>query len=114
MAKKGRPQKEIDQSKFETLCALFCTEEEIASVFECSVDTISRWCKRTYKQDFPEVWAEKSAKGKMSLRRMQYKSAEAGNVTMQIWLGKQYLGQTDKQETTNIGDSNIVFEIVGE
>jgi len=29
---------------------------------------------------------------------MQWKSAEKGNVTMQIWLGKQILGQADKSE----------------
>jgi hypothetical protein len=29
------------------------------------------------------------------LRRMQFESANKGNVTMQIWLGKQYLGQSD-------------------
>jgi hypothetical protein len=34
----------------------------------------------------------------MSIRRQQYKSAEGGNVTMQIWLGKQYLNQRDRNE----------------
>ena len=31
------------------------------------------------------------------MRRMQFESATKGNVVMQIWLGKQYLGQADKQ-----------------
>lgn len=34
---------------------------------------------------------------------MQFKNAQAGNVTMQIWLGKQYLGQKDKQEVEQYG-----------
>jgi hypothetical protein len=34
----------------------------------------------------------------MSLRRLQAKKAAEGNVTMLIWLGKQYLGQSDRQE----------------
>jgi hypothetical protein len=34
--------------------------------------------------------------GKSSLRRLQWKSALGGNVVMQIWLGKQYLGQRDE------------------
>jgi hypothetical protein len=46
---------------------------------------------------------------------MQYTSAEAGNVTMQIWLGKQWLGQTDKnqikQETTLTVDEALVDQI---
>ena len=29
---------------------------------------------------------------------MQWKAAEAGSHTMLVWLGKQVLGQTDKQE----------------
>jgi hypothetical protein len=31
----------------------------------------------------------------MRLRQLQWQSAEKGNVTMQIFLGKQMLGQTD-------------------
>jgi hypothetical protein len=33
------------------------------------------------------------------LRRLQWKLARAGNATMLIWLGKQWLGQTDKVES---------------
>jgi hypothetical protein len=33
---------------------------------------------------------------------MQWKSAEKGSVPMQIWLGKQVLGQADKQEVKEI------------
>ena len=36
----------------------------------------------------------------MSLRRNQFKLSET-NVTMAIFLGKQYLGQSDKIETVN-------------
>ena len=32
MAKTGRPKIEIDQKQFEGLCAIFCTEEEIAEM----------------------------------------------------------------------------------
>jgi hypothetical protein len=37
--------------------------------------------------------------GTRSLRRLQYEAAKTGNVTMQIWLGKQWLGQKDRTET---------------
>ena len=30
---------------------------------------------------------------------MQFESASKGNITMQIWLGKQYLGQSDHSTT---------------
>lgn len=37
---------------------------------------------------------------KQSLRRMQYLVAMTGDKTMLIWLGKQYLGQTEKTSPT--------------
>ena len=97
--KMGRPRKEIDKSTFEKLCMIQCTEEEIADVIECSVDTINRWCKRTYKKTFAEIYKKYSASGKKSLRRMQFALAEK-SPAMAIWLGKQYLGQTDRVENT--------------
>lgn len=93
----ARPRIEIDYEQFKGLCAIMCTEEEIASWFKCSVDTIERWCKRELKMSFAEAYKKHSAGGKISLRRYQMKMAEH-NATMAIWLGKQYLGQTDKQE----------------
>lgn len=93
----ARPRKEINQKQFESLCAIQCTEEEIAAVLDVSVDTLERWTRRTYKRRFAEVFNEKRAGGKASLRRNQWKLSET-NPTMAIWLGKQYLEQTDKQE----------------
>lgn len=90
----GRPQKEIDQKQFENLCGLQCTLSEIADFFDCSEDTIERWCKRTYSDSFAESFKKHSGKGKISLRRSQFRLAEK-NASMAIWLGKQYLGQKD-------------------
>lgn len=95
----GRPRIEIDFEQFKGLCAIMCTEEEIANWFKCSVDTITRWCQRELKMDFAEAYKKYSVNGKISLRRYQMKMAEH-NATMAIWLGKQYLGQTDKTEVT--------------
>lgn len=93
----GRPRIEIDEEQFKGLCSIQCTEEEIANWFKCSVDTIERWCKREFKMSFAECYKKFSVGGKISLRRYQMKMAEH-NATMAIWLGKQYLGQTDKQD----------------
>lgn len=108
--KGGRPRKEIDKKIFEGMCRIQCTQEEIADLLECDVNTINAWCKRTYNQGFSEVFRQNRGKGKVSLRRMQWKTAEAGNVTMQIWLGKNLLGQTDKQEIEHNGSIPIVIE----
>lgn len=93
----ARPQIDISKEDFEKLCVLQCTKQDIANWFECSEDTIERWCKRVYGESFAVVFSQKREKGKVSLRRMQWQSAEHGNVTMQIFLGKQYLGQKDQQ-----------------
>lgn len=104
MAKMGRPRIEIDKENFEKLCSMQCTLVEIAGFFDCCEDTIEKWCKETYSETFSEVFKKKSAKGKISLRRSQFKVADSGNASMLIWLGKQYLGQTDKQEVSVEGD----------
>ena len=92
----GRPRKAIDWRQFDKLCELQPTQEEFASYFNCSIDTIERACLRDKKMTFAEYFRQKAGLGKLSLRRAQHKAAINGNVTMQIWLGKQRLGQRDK------------------
>ena len=93
----ARPRIDIDKAQFEKLCSIQCTKEEIAGSFNCSEDTIERWCNREYKANFAVIFAQKRGVGKISLRRAQFRMAET-NPTMAIWLGKQYLGPTHKQE----------------
>lgn len=90
----GRPQKEIDQTQFEKLCGLQCTKEEIAGWFDCSEDTIENWCHKTYDESFSAVFSKKREAGKISLRRSQWRLAEK-SAAMAIFLGKNYLGQSD-------------------
>ena len=102
----GRPRKKIDRKEFEKLCGLQCTIEEIAAWFDCSVDTIERWCEREYKQKFAEVFSEKRSYGRISLRRTQWQLAEK-NASMAIFLGKNYLGQRDAVDmSVEVGDKN--------
>ena len=110
--KMGRPEIKIKKEDFEKLCALQCTEEEIAGFYDCSVDTINNWCKKTYNETFSETYKKKSAKGKMSLRRYQFKLAER-NASMAIFLGKQYLGQRDIIETGTTEELDKVKELLG-
>ena len=115
----GRPRKEIDNKIFENLCGLQCTLEEIAGVFDCSVDTIERWCKREYRETFAEVYKKHSAKGKTSLRRIQFKLAEK-SAAMAIFLGKNYLGQkdsiieTDEQTLQAVGEALVKIKRAAE
>ncbi len=90
----GRRPKEIDQKQFENLCGLQCTYDEICSWFDVTDKTLNSWCKRTYGKNFSEVFNEKRGRGKISLRRTQWELAKK-NASMAIFLGKQYLGQSD-------------------
>ena len=105
-SKGGRPRKEIDQSYFEGLCEIQCTLEEISSVLKVSEDTVERWCKRTYELGFADAYKKFSATGKTSLRRSQFNVALQGNPTLLIWLGKHYLGQTDKPSVEGDEETN--------
>ena len=113
----GRPMKDIDQKNFESLCGLQCTLPEIADFFDCSEDTIERWCKRTYGETFAVIYNKRCGKGKISLRRAQFKLAEK-SAAMAIFLGKQYLGQTDNpaalQEQTEVEDLKPLADLLGD
>ena len=88
--KRGRPKKYVDLELVEKLAHIQCTHAEIASTLGVSVDTLQR------NEHFAATYKRGAEGGRKSLRRMQFESANRGNVAMQIWLGKQYLGQTDK------------------
>ena len=100
----GRPHIKIDPLQVEKLAMIQCTQDEMSAVLGCSVDTLHR----NYADVIKKGWEE----GKMSLRRLQYKSAEAGDRTLLIWLGKQYLGQRDKTELSGDQDKpiSIIFK----
>ena len=88
----GRPKFKIDYEQVEKLANLQCTQEEIASYLGCSVDTLQR------DDEFCGIYKRGMDKGRMSLRRKQWQAAEDGDRTMLVWLGKQYLRQSDKQD----------------
>ena len=64
-------------------------------VLGMSTDTLTLRLQERGYAEFPGVLQRYSAQGNASLRRLQWRAAEGGNVTAQIWLGKQWLGQRD-------------------
>jgi hypothetical protein len=95
----GRPRKQIDGDGVFKLACLGCTNEEIGDFFGCHADTI--------RNNFSGELALGRSGMKISLRRLQMKSARAGSVPMQIHLGKQYLGQADKVQTATVPASGV-------
>jgi hypothetical protein len=59
---------------------------------------------------FSAYAAIKKGEGLELLRAKQFATAMEGDKTMQIWLGKQYLDQKDKTDTTS-GDKPIVGDL---
>lgn len=106
----ARPRKEIDKDIFIKLCGLFCTQEEIAGFFDCSVDTIERWCKRELGIGYAEAFKKHSAAGKISLRRKQFKLADK-SAAMAIFLGKNYLGQTDVTNDAEVEPVQVIIDV---
>jgi IS30 family transposase len=88
----------IDPAVLEALVSVMCTEREIADYFQVSTDSIQRFVKRTWGMTYTAFYEEKSARAKVSLRRKQFQCAMQSNTALLIFLGKNWLGQTDKVE----------------
>ncbi len=96
LSRMGRPPivfSDTDWKNIEKLCSLMCTADEIAHFMGISIDTLSRRITEAYGCTFAEYHKKHSVNAIISLRRAQWQNAMDGNATMQIWLGKQYLGQ---------------------
>ena len=101
MPKTGRPVKEYDKKTFSDLIGIGCGAEEICWFFRdetgkpANIDTLSRWCVREYGVTFQEYRRQNGAMMlKIKLRQSQLKLAEK-SAAMAIFLGKNYLDQTD-------------------
>ena len=99
----GRPKIEFTEREWkllEAVCQYKHPEEDVAAILGCSVTTLVERIKERYGCSFRDFRQQKMAAVKHNLFAAQYKTAiEDKNPTMQIWLGKQMLGQTDKKES---------------
>ncbi len=101
----GRRKRELDYEVIEKLAAIQCADKEIAAWIGM---TPEHFCLRKKKdKELGEAMTRGREKGKISLRRMQWKKAEGGNTAMLIFLGKQYLEQFDRQQFSGDRDKPI-------
>ena len=103
----GRKAIQIDLLELEKLCALQCSDEEIAAWFGVSVRTIQN---RRKQHKFAEVMWRGKARGCINVRRAQMRLLEAGNGTIAVWLGKILLGQRDTMQITGANGGPIQTE----
>jgi hypothetical protein len=86
----GRPRKILDREKIAELVAMGYTVEYVAEYMGVHVSTLYE----SYSDCLRKGYVFRNA----CLQAVQYKGAIEGNVTMQIWLGKQWLKQRDREK----------------
>lgn len=105
----GRPPSLVESdllcSQIKKLSAMQCTREEAAAFFGVSQPTFRKFLAENPAS--ADAWVQGREYGRLSLRRMQWQTAMNGNVRMQIWLGIQMLGQTNRLDArhTEIEDA---------
>ena len=108
----GRPTfeftpKVLDQIK--NMASYMCSKAEIGRIIGCSESTINR------NQLAQEAWEQGVALAKQAIRKTQFDIATKLNSSiMAMWLGKVYLGQSDKVQNTDDNVPLPIYDIVEE
>jgi len=110
--KGGRPAFEFTPKvlkQIEDLASYMCTKDEVANIIGCSRQTLWR------NQEALDSYEKGVNVAKLNIRKSQFTLATKLNSSlMNVWLGKVYLGQTDKIQNT---DDNIplpIYDIIEE
>jgi hypothetical protein len=97
----GRPKKEMNWEVLDSILQFGASLLDCSELCEMSEDSIQRKIKEKHEMTFSEYRDKKMSRMRVKLLRKQYEGAMAGNTALLIWLGKQYLGQSDKNESKN-------------
>lgn len=100
-----KAKKYIDLEQINTMCSIGCSMQEVAALIGCSVQWLEN--ERDQNPAMAVAIEQGFAQMKQGLRRAQLTMALNGSPAMLIWLGKQYLGQSDKQQVDNNTQINI-------
>lgn len=96
----GRPKIEVDLDEVRELAAEGNTCAHIAAALGFSQSTLF------LRKDVRAAYDAGRAELCVNLRHWQLEAAKSGNTQMLIWLGKQYLGQSDiiQKDTNEVED----------
>ena len=106
----GRPTfeftpKVLDQIK--NMASYMCSKAEIGKIIGCSESTINR------NELAQEAWEQGVALAKQAIRKTQFDIATKLNSSiMAMWLGKVYLGQTDKMQNIDDNAPLPIYDII--
>ena len=98
----------LDLKKIRSWAEVGCTRDEIAALLNVDQGWLDD--QITKDGDLEEAILTGCANMKQSLRSVQVRLALSGHPSMLIWLGKQYLGQSDKQESKTETTVNVVLQ----
>ena len=103
-----RPKSKIDLDELEKLCAVQCTDQDIAAFLGVSTRTIER---RRKMPSFREAMERGKAKGRVSVRRNLFRLATNGNLGANIFLAKILLGYKDVVSNEHSGPDGGPIEM---
>ena len=106
----GRPKAKIDWNEVDNYLKAQCNGTGIAGILGIAPLTLYRACKDTHNVNFDTYSAQKKGEGKELLKAKMFSTAMTGNVSMQIWLSKQYLGMKDSIDDNTHQDQTVSFE----
>jgi hypothetical protein len=105
----GRKRVVIDLAELEKLCAMQCTEEELAAWFQVTPQTIAR--RRRRDGVFAVAIKRGRAKGPISMRRLLHQQAIEGKPAATMFLAKNLFGNGDtRTSATPCGKEPKKFE----
>jgi DNA-binding XRE family transcriptional regulator len=110
--KGGRPPFEFTPKvlkQIEDLASYMCTKDEVANIIGCSRQTLWR------NKEASDSYDKGVNVAKLNIRKTQFDIATKLNSSiMAMWLGKVYLGQTDKIQNTDDNTPLPIYDIVEE
>lgn len=89
---------EVDAERrrqFEEMANRWMTAEDIAAVLNLSKSGLDDWCHRVLQMTTAQAIKRGRAGARNALLKKQWEHVEAGSVAMAIFLGKNYLDQSD-------------------
>ena len=108
--KGGRPPFEFSAKvlqQIHDLASYMCTKEEVANIIGCHRTTLYR------NQEALEAYDRGVNVAKQKIRKTQFDIATKLNSSiMAMWLGKVYLGQTDKIQNTDDNVPLPIYDII--
>lgn len=112
MAETGRPPFRIDWDVVDKLLQVHCTGTECASNLGVHAQTLYHACEREKGMGFTDYALKMREKGNTILRAAQANKALVDkDNTLLIWLGKVWLGQTDKIIVENSESKTLMDQI---